>query len=112
MWAKRHQLPFSLKVALRPHTAGAELLQLSLATSGGEKVAGVIFAIIVDRRGRNILTGRDQNTFDPNLRKKRLMTLHPPVPGPSLQDRVDTRRQPDPRQPLPSAEDAEPRRVQ
>jgi isocitrate lyase len=38
-------------------------------------VASVIFAPIVDRRGRNILTVRDQNTFDTALRKKRLMTL-------------------------------------
>ena len=75
MWTKRHQLPHALKVRLRPHTAGSELLELSLATAGGEKVASVIFAIIVDRRGRNILTVRDQNTFDTALRKKRLMTL-------------------------------------
>jgi isocitrate lyase len=68
-------LPHSLKVRLRPHTAGSELLELSLATTGGEKVASVIFAIIVDRRGRNLLTVRDQNTFDTALRKKRLMTL-------------------------------------
>ena len=75
MWSKRHELPHTLKVSLRPHTAGSELLQLALTTTGGETVASVIFAIIVDRRGRNILTVRDQNTFDTNLRKKRLMTL-------------------------------------
>ena len=75
LWTKRHELKHVLKVALRPHTAGSELLELSLSTSGGEKVASVIFAIIVDRRGRNILTVRDQNTFDTALRKKRLMTL-------------------------------------
>jgi isocitrate lyase len=75
MWTRRHQLAHTLKVALRPHTAGSELLELSLATTGGEKVASVIFGIIVDRRGRNILTVRDQNTFDKALRQKRLMTL-------------------------------------
>jgi isocitrate lyase len=32
--------------------------------------------VIVDRRGRNILSVRDQNTFDLALRKKRLMTLN------------------------------------
>ena len=31
--------------------------------------------MIVDRRGRNILSVRDQQTFDLALRKKRLMTL-------------------------------------
>src|SRR6201988_715936 len=54
MWTKRHQLTHALKVSLRPHTAGSELLELSLSITGGEKVASVIFAIIVDRRGRNI----------------------------------------------------------
>jgi isocitrate lyase len=75
IWSKRHELPHQLRVSLRPHTAGSELLQLALTTGGGETVASVIFAIIVDRRGRNILTVRDQNTFDMALRKKRLMTL-------------------------------------
>jgi len=38
-------------------------------------VANVIYANIVDRRGRDILSIRDQNTFDPALRRKRLMIL-------------------------------------
>jgi isocitrate/methylisocitrate lyase len=75
IWTKHHDLKHPLRVALRPHTAGSELLELSLSTTGGEKVASVIFGIIVDRRGRNLLTVRDQNTFDMALRKKRLMTL-------------------------------------
>ena len=40
----------------------------------GEKLSNVVFAYIQDRRGRNILSVRDQNTLAP-LRKKRLMTL-------------------------------------
>src|SRR6185436_15752437 len=75
VWTKRHQLSSGLRVLLRPHTAGSELLELSLSTPGGEKVANVIFTIIVDRRGRSILSVRDQNTFDTALRKKRLITL-------------------------------------
>jgi isocitrate lyase len=75
VWTKHHQLSNSLRVGLRPHTAGSELLELALSTGSGEKVANVIFAPIVDRRGRNILSIRDQNTFDTALRKKRLMTL-------------------------------------
>ena len=75
IWTKHHQLPLSLRVGLRPHTAGSELLELALSTASGEKVANVVFAPIVDRRGRNILSIRDQNTFDTALRKKRLMTL-------------------------------------
>ena len=76
MWTKYHQLPGSLRAGLRPHTAGSELLELTLSNTSGEKVATIIFDVIVDRRGRNILTVRDQNTFDIALRQKRLMTLN------------------------------------
>jgi isocitrate lyase len=76
MWTKHHQIPDSLRAGLRPHTAGSELLELTLSNTSGEKVANVIFAVIADRRGRNILSVRDQNTFDSALRKKRLMTLN------------------------------------
>jgi isocitrate lyase len=76
MWAKHHQIPYSLTAGLRPHTAGSELLELTLSKAGGEKVANIVFDVIVDRQGRSILSVRDQNTFDSNLRKKRLMTLN------------------------------------
>ena len=76
MWTKHHQIPGSLRVGLRPHTAGSELLELTLSKTSGEKVANIIFDVIVDRRGRNILSVRDQNTFDIALRQKRLMTLN------------------------------------
>jgi isocitrate lyase len=76
MWAKHHQIPYSLTAGLRPHTAGSELLELTLSKAGGEKVANIVFDVIVDRRGRSILSVRDQNTFDCDLRKKRLMTLN------------------------------------
>lgn len=74
-WTKHHGLDTALKVTLRPHTAGSELLELALASAKGDKVAQVIFAPIADRKGRNILSVRDQNTFDQALRKKRLMSL-------------------------------------
>jgi isocitrate lyase len=76
MWTRHHQIPGSLHVALRPHTAGSELLELTLSNTSGENVANIIFAVIADRRGRNILSVRDQHTFDSALRKKRLMTLN------------------------------------
>ena len=64
------------EVELRPHTrrlraAGAAHLR----NGAGDKLANVIFAPIQDRRGRKILSVRDQNTFDRALRQKRLMTL-------------------------------------
>ena len=76
IWAMHHQVQGSLRVGLRPHTPGSELLELSLSKESGEEVANIIFDVIVDRRGRNILSVRDQNTFDTDLRKKRLMTLN------------------------------------
>jgi len=74
-WRKYCDYPAKIRVQLRPHTAGSELLELCLLDEpSGEKLANVIFAYIQDRRGRNILSVRDQNTVAP-LRKKRLMTL-------------------------------------
>ena len=75
LWTAYHQIPGPLSVSLRPHTAGSELLELSLTNDEGEPVANIIFTVIVDRRGRHILSVRDQNTFDEALRQKRLMTL-------------------------------------
>ncbi|MEO8501410.1 MAG: isocitrate lyase, partial [Vicinamibacteria bacterium] len=74
-WSQHHGLKAPVRARLRPHTAGSELLELSIRTADDTKVANVIFASIADRRGRKILSIRDQNTFDISLRKKRLMTL-------------------------------------
>ena len=75
LWAKHNGLPLELRVHLRPHTPGSELLELGLYDQKDQEKANVIFAGIHDRRGRSILSVRDQNTFDHALRKKRLMTL-------------------------------------
>ncbi len=75
MWTEHYQLPGPLRIVLRPHTAGLELMELSVVNQAKEKLANVIFENIQDRRGRVILSVRDQNTFDLSLRKKRLMTL-------------------------------------
>jgi isocitrate/methylisocitrate lyase len=74
LWREHHRVPGKLKVALKPRTAGSDLLELELL-SDGEKKLNVVFASIHDRRGRSILSVRDQNNFDLGLRKKRLMTL-------------------------------------
>jgi len=79
-WSKQNDYAAKLRVQLRPHTAGSELLELSVLSepsvkqSSGEKLANVVFACIQDRRGRSILSIRDQNTLAP-VRKKRLMTV-------------------------------------
>jgi isocitrate lyase len=75
MWTRHYDLPGRLRVQLRPHRAGSELLELGVYDKEEEKLANVIFAPIHDRRGRSILSVRDQNTFAESLRKKRLMTL-------------------------------------
>jgi isocitrate lyase len=74
-WSKQNDYTARLHVRLRPHTAGSELLELSVLNEpNGEKLANVVFAYIQDRRGRHILSIRDQNT-QPPVRKKRLMTV-------------------------------------
>ena len=60
---------------LRPHRAGSELLELAILRGDADTVASVVFATILDRKNRMILSVRDQNTFDEALRQKRLMTL-------------------------------------
>jgi isocitrate lyase len=73
-WAEQHGVSATLRVSLRPHSAGSELLELSVLDPSEEKLANIVFATIQDRRGRSILSVRDQNT-NPQLRRKRLMTL-------------------------------------
>jgi isocitrate lyase len=75
IWAQHNELAGKLSVRLRPHRAGSELLELAVYDEGEEKVANVIFGPIHDRRGRSILSVRDQNTFAESLRQKRLMSL-------------------------------------
>ncbi len=74
-WAKHHEVGFEPQVSLRPHTAGSEVLELVVSDPEGKRLANIVFSTIQDRRGRSILSVRDQNTFDPALRRKRLMTL-------------------------------------
>lgn len=75
IWAKNYNISDKLSVAIRPHTAGSELLELNVRDRSGTKVGNVIFDTIQDRRDRCILSMRDQNTFKDEFRKKRFMTL-------------------------------------
>jgi len=74
VWTNHYGLTADLRIALRPHTAGSELLELK-AISNEEITANIVFAVLQDRRGRNMLSIRDQNTFRSDFRKKRLMSL-------------------------------------
>jgi isocitrate lyase len=75
LWSEHYHLTEPLRVRLLPQRAGSELLELAIVGNGNSKLANVIFASIQDRRGRSILSVRDQNTYAEALRKKRLMTL-------------------------------------
>ena len=63
-----------LNVSLRPHSAGSQLLELGAPVGRPRRPRTSIFEPIHDRQGRSILSIRDQNTFDAQLRRKRLMT--------------------------------------
>jgi isocitrate lyase len=75
LWATQYQISEALQVELRPHMAGAELLELSVLDASKTKIANVIFQAIQDRRDRHILSIRDQNTLNLEFRRKRFMTL-------------------------------------
>ncbi len=76
LWTAHYKLADKLRVTLRPHIAGSDLLELSVADSDDTRMANIIFAVLQDRRFRNILSVRDQNTFSMEARQKRLMTLN------------------------------------
>ncbi|MCH7908804.1 MAG: isocitrate lyase family protein [Candidatus Hydrogenedentes bacterium] len=75
IWSHHNNMGDGLRAKIRPHTAGSDLLALTVRNGAKEKVANVVFSTIHDRRNRSILSIRDQNTFDTDYRKKRLMTL-------------------------------------
>ncbi len=75
LWREHHGVPEKLRASLKPITAGSDLLELAVVSPDGGRKLDVSFASIHDRRGRSILSVRDQNTYDLRLRKKRLMTL-------------------------------------
>jgi len=75
LWEAQYKTGGPLRVELRPHTAGSDVLEIGVFNPKGTLIANVVFASIQDRRSRTILSVRDQNTFDTSLRRKRLMTL-------------------------------------
>jgi isocitrate lyase len=75
LWSAHYERAEKLRVVLRPQRAGSELLEIALQADDWDPLANVIFEPIRDRRGRTILSVRDQNTFAEALRQKRLMTL-------------------------------------
>ncbi len=74
VWRAQYEPGMRIRVELRPHAAGSDLLALRVLGAAGDTLAVVIFAPIQDRHGRLILSVHDQTTVPP-LRNKRLMTL-------------------------------------
>ncbi len=74
-WAEVNDIPGPLKVSLRPHTPGSDVLELAILGPDDDKVANMVFTTVQDRRHRVILSVRDQNTFAESMRRKRLVTL-------------------------------------
>ncbi len=74
VWSEQYPDHGTLKAQLRPHRSASELVSLSILDAQGQEVANVVFAHIQDRRGRHILSVRDQSVT-PEFRKKRLMSL-------------------------------------
>ena len=75
LWVEHYQISEDLRVCLKPSLAGSDLLKLTVLDSSDQPVADIVFTTIHDRRGRPILSVRDQNTLVEEFRKKRLMTL-------------------------------------
>ncbi len=75
IWAEHNGLPPLFRAQLRPVAAGSDFLELNLWNDSKDRVGNVVFAEVQDRHGHKILSIRDMNTFDPSLRKKRMMTL-------------------------------------
>ena len=75
LWSQHYGISTPLHVRLRPSTAGSELLELSVLDPDDRKVADIIFSTLRDRMGNTMLNVRDQNTYDNEYRKKRLMAL-------------------------------------
>jgi isocitrate lyase len=73
-WASHWERPGTIRVDLRPHTSGSDLLELRVVDGSEDPLATVIFASMLDRHGLSILSIRDQNT-SPAIRRRRLMTL-------------------------------------
>lgn len=74
-WSKYYKFLGKLKVELRPHVAGSEIMELNIWNKSNKKIADVIFTRIQDRMNKSMLSVRDQNTFEERYRQKRLMTL-------------------------------------
>lgn len=73
-WAEVNAIEGNIDVKLRPQSAGGSVLELSVSIND-EKVANVIFSSLKDRNKQSILSIRDQNTFNNQYRRKRLMTI-------------------------------------
>src|SRR5260370_34456731 len=62
LWTKHHQIPESLRVELRPHTAGSDFLKLSPFKANREKVANILFTLTLAAPPPHLPSFPDPNT--------------------------------------------------
>ncbi|WP_425392694.1 isocitrate lyase/phosphoenolpyruvate mutase family protein [Ekhidna sp.] len=73
-WAELNEVQGEFKVKLRPQNPGSNVLEL-MVLKDESVISNVVFSSLMDRNDQNILSIRDQNTFEAKYRRKRLMTL-------------------------------------
>ena len=109
-WASHADRPGRIRVELRPHTAGSDLLELRVLDEPGETLANVIFASILDRRGpQHPLDPRPEHSaVDPPTAAD---DARPALPDPSLPRRFAALPHANRGQPVADTADAGPRHL-
>ena len=98
-WAEYNGVDKPLRVPLRPHTAGGDLLELSVLGDDDEKLANIVFATLQDRRGRSDPVGARPEHVRHVAAPQAPHDAAAPVPHPPLQGGGD---------PLPDADRGQP----
>ncbi len=76
LWVSHYKLDQSYASSLGRIFPAPSCWSCTVVDTNDTKMANIIFAVLQDRRFRNILSIRDQNTFSEEARQKRLMTLN------------------------------------
>lgn len=75
-WGAHYGVEGPFRVRLRPYTGNSEVLELAVFGKDDQMLAHTVFSQLTDRRGRSILSVRDQQTFEPAHRKRLSVLLH------------------------------------
>ena len=75
-WGAFYNVDGPFRVRLRPYTGNSEVLELAVFGKDDTMLAHTVFSQLTDRRGRSILSVRDQQTYEPAHRKRLSVLLH------------------------------------